>query len=185
MDSSFDEVAEILSQAGADISPAELQGFLCGHLCTGSRNHNGWLKHAAGLLDIGELTPELKKLLISLFDKNEERIKEADFEFELLLPDEDEELSLRVLCVGQWCQGFLTGFGMGCNDERLRALSDETQNTLSDLVAISHISDDVDDDNNAESNYTEITEYVRMAVLSVAMECRQPPTAESSNIAVH
>jgi len=185
VDSSFDEVADILGRAGADVSPAELQGFLCGHLCTGSRDHSSWLRHAAGFLDVGELTPELKELLILLFDKDETYLKEADFEIELLLPDEDEELSSRVLCVGQWCQGFLTSFGMGCNDERARALSEDTQGALSDFVAISQISDDVEDNNVAESAYTDIVEYIRMAVLSVAMECREPPAEESSNAAVH
>lgn len=186
VDSSFDEVTEILGRAGVDISPAELQGFLCGHLCTGIRDHNSWLRHAAGLLEVSELTPELKTLLLSLFDANEACIKEADFEFQLLLPDEDEELTLRVLLVGQWCQGFLTSFGMGCNDERARALSDEIKSTLSDFVAISQISDDeLDEDNTAENDYIEITEYVRMAVLSVAMECREPPITQSSNSAVH
>jgi uncharacterized protein YgfB (UPF0149 family) len=185
VDSSFDEVIEILERAGANISPAELQGFLCGHLCSGNRDHNSWLRHATVLLDIGELKPELKNFLISLFDKDEACIKESDFEFELLLPDDDEELSIRVLCVGQWCQGFLTSFGLGCDDERARALSEEAQGTLSDFVAISQISGDVDEDNVAEGAYTEITEYIRMAVLSVAMECREPPTEQSSNSAVH
>lgn len=185
MDSSFDEVVSVLEQAGADITPAELQGFLCGHLATGSRDHNSWLRHAAGFLDVGELKPDVKAFLISLFDKNETYIKEADFEFELLLPDEDEELSIRVLCVGQWCQGFLTSFGMGCSDDRARALSEDTQGALSDFVAISQISNDVEDNNVAEGAYTDIVEYIRMAVLSVAMECRQPPTTELPDTPVH
>jgi hypothetical protein len=186
VDSSFDDITEILARAGVDVSPAELQGFLCGHLCTGSRDHNSWLRHATGLLDAGELTPELKTLLISLFDKNENFIKEADFEFQLLLPDEDEELALRVLFVGQWCQGFLTSFGLGCNDERAHQLSDDAKSALADFVAIAQINDEeIDDDNTAEADYTEITEYVRMAVLSLAMECREPPKTQSANSAVH
>lgn len=177
----FDEVAELLGRAGADTSASELQGFLCGHLCTGQRNHQTWLAHAQGFLDIGELNQEMKSLLIELFEESEAQIKEVDFEFQLLLPEEDEELSVRVLFIGQWCQGFLTSFGMGCNDEHALALSDDAKSALADFVAIAQISDeDVEDNNAAEADYTEIIEYIRMAVLGLAMECREPPPPLSS-----
>lgn len=166
----------MLGRLGADASPSELQGFLCGHLCTGARDHQSWLAHANGFLDVGEFDQEMKSLLVSLFEDSEAHIKEANFEFQLLLPDEDEELSMRVLLIGQWCQGFLTSFGMGCNDERAHALSEDAKNALADFVAIAQISDEaVDEDNTGEADFTEITEYVRMAVLSLAMECREPP----------
>lgn len=176
----------MLGRLGADASPSELQGFLCGHLVTGNRDHQSWLAHANGFLDVGEFDQEMKSLLVSLFEESETQIKEADFEFQLLLPDEEEELSLRVLLIGQWCQGFLTSFGMGCNDERAHALSDDAKSALADFVAIAQISDDeVDEDNNGEADYTEITEYVRMAVLGLAMECRQAPERTDKPTPLH
>lgn len=182
---SFDEVAELLGREGADVSPSELQGFLCGHLCTGERDYAGWLRHARGFLDVGELSQDIKTLLLSLFEESEAHIKHADFEFALLLPADDEDLQFRSLLMGQWCQGFLTSFGMGCSEERAQQLSDEAKSTLGDLVAISQISDeDIDNDNTAESDFTEVAEYIRMAVLSLAMECRQPPAVTSSE-AIH
>ena len=180
---SFESVTNLLTMVGADCSAAEVHGFLCGHLCTGIRTHESWLRHAQGLLDVGTLNSDIKSTFVELFDATEMQINTANFDFQLLLPDDDEEVRVRVEAIGQWCQGFLTCFGMGCSDERAHKMSDDVKSALADFVAISQVNyDDVDEDDPTEADYTEVMEYVRMAVLSIAMECRDQSAPPAQNL---
>ena len=166
----FDDVNDALFDAELAASPAELHGMLCGCICGGQRLQPDHIyKLACMLLDAEqeEIVP-LADMLLSLHDYAAGQIRDGDFVFQPLLPDDDTVIEQRVVSLGEWCQGYLFGLGQSglTNETQLAA---EIAEVLRDLASISQVGiDDGSDDD--EVSYTELVEYVRVAVLLVAAE---------------
>ena len=158
----FDRLANALAPLGVLNSPSELHGLLCGKLSGGARlSEVQWLLDAVEFLDFTQAPdPQIRDLLTEVYLVTRQQLR-GDFALKLLLPDDDELISTRVTALSQWCHGFLTGFGSVENSNR--QLDEDAQDMLRDLAAIVQIQiDDEEDDVNNESDYMEVTEYVRM-----------------------
>lgn len=152
-------------------SAAEVHGLLCGYLSAGARfGHEAWLKLAGELIDVAEFRHESSKLaLTDLYDGVVVQLENADFGFQLLLPDDDLTLAERAEALGSWCQGYLTGFGLhgGHTNE---SLTDELKEALSDMEQIAQIELAPEEDEENESDLMELQEYVRMASMMIFSE---------------
>jgi len=96
-------------------------------------------------------------------------MKDLDFGFNMLLPKDDDELSLRLEAISGWCRGYLSGLGLvGITDQDLK--NDTVKEIVQDLSQIAHVSIDTDDTDEDESNYMELVEYVRIAVQNLQLE---------------
>ncbi|MEE4637214.1 MAG: UPF0149 family protein [Wenzhouxiangella sp.] len=85
-----------------------------------------------------------------------------ELRFRPLLPTDDRPLAERTSCLAHWCSGFLSGFGAG---EPVIAPGDATE-ALGLLEQIARAATDPEADAEAEeSAYTELVEFVRVAVL--------------------
>lgn len=100
-----------------------------------------------------------------------EQYSEGDFAFEILLPDDDEELTSRIRALAQWCQGFLVGFGTGVKSAEMN-FSQEAQEVLRDLIEISNVAEELEQEGAEEDEValTELEEYVRAAALMLHSE---------------
>ena len=161
----FDTQQTALEKLGANVDAAEAHGTLCGLLLDQS-DMATWLKHT--LDDLPEpgdvIAVEQLGNLKELFESSRQQLNAEDLSFELLLPEEHDELGLRLLGLSTWCQGFLYAIGVtgiGKNKE-LDALSQEC---LSDLLEISKLDLHSDGGEEAEQQLLEIVEHVRMSVL--------------------
>ena len=98
----------------------------------------------------------------------------------LLLPTDDAPLAERAAALGQWCQGFLTGFGLNSRDSS--ALSTEATEVLQDLAAIAQVQDALEESDDGESDYMEVMEYLRVAPLLLFTETNKTvePAAKPS-----
>ena len=86
----------------------------------------------------------------------------------------------RALALGQWCQSFLTGFGLTAGD---RALSSEAMEVLQDMAAIAQVQDSLEESEDGESDYMEVMEYLRVAPLLLFTECAKPlPSAAKPSL---
>jgi uncharacterized protein len=171
----FDDIANVLVGEGVqEISPSELHGLLSGALVAGARpDAAAWLKLAATFLEIGDFTQEASKVrVLEMSGHALTQLEGLELDFDLMLPDDDELLSLRAACLGQWCQGFLSGFGQ-YGKQTDSSLSQESREVLTDLSEISQIVADDDDGEEGESNLMEVEEYVRMAALMLFAECNK------------
>jgi len=161
----FDQVQTALQGLGATVDAAESHGTLCALLLD-----NGvlatWLSHTLEELpDQGNvLAAEQLGVLEQLYELTLEQLNNEDLGLQLLLPDEGDDFGLRLLGLSEWCQGFLYGIGVigVSGDDRLDA---EGQECLSDLLEISKLSHDEADSDEAEMQFAEIVEHVRMATL--------------------
>lgn len=177
----FDLLANQFLQQGAFCSPAELHGSLCGQLAAGGRYEDEaeWLQAATGLMDVGELTdPAVIESLTLIYQITQGQMTSGDFSFDLLLPDEEAPVNTRAESLGHWCEGFLAGYAMAGGKVE-QDLSAEAKETLRDLITISQIASDTDEEDSDEADFTEVFEYVRMSALLIFAECNGAPVETS------
>ncbi len=161
----FDRVQSALERLGSTVDAAESHGTLCALLIDNTPCVS-WLGHTLDELPDQDdvLAIEQLGLLEQLYEHTNAQLNDEDLNFELLLPDESEDFGLRLLGLSGWCQGFLYGFGLfkaGFAD----SLDDETSECLSDLLEISKLSHDEEASEDAEQQYADIVEHVRIAAL--------------------
>jgi len=100
--------------------------------------------------------------------------------FALWLPDDDEPLEERTAALARWCSGFLAGLGSA---GQLDALSSEAREAIGDLQEIARAELATPDEegpanNEDESAYAEIVEYVRVVALVLREDFRGPRAGE-------
>ncbi|MDC1340820.1 UPF0149 family protein [Oceanospirillaceae bacterium] len=171
----FDDFADMFVELGAFGTPSELHGLLTGQLAAGVRvDAQAWLAMVVSHLDVQTLEDDDDKAeLVALYDLVLEQLSAADFGFQLLLPEDDTELTSRTESLGAWSSGFLSGFGLSF-DHTKQSLSIEITDAMEDLANIAQVSFDVDDEDlegeSAETSYLELVEYVRLAAMMVFAE---------------
>ena len=171
--------AALLSSTGHSVSPAELHGLLLGRSCAGAGfDADAWLLDAADLLG-GEPQDNVRQALIGLQEMVKGELCSEAITVVLLLPDDETPLAQRAAALGQWCQGFLAGFGLTARDG---ALSAEAMEVLQDLSAIAQVQSALEESEDGESDYMEVMEYLRVAPLLLFTECAKPvaPAAKPS-----
>lgn len=173
--SRFDDLCNLLLPLGALNSPAELHGLLCGKLCGGEAlSETRWLLDAVEFLDFTQAPDESVRVALSqLYHESKAQLRGEAFELTLILPDDESEIGERLTALGQWCYGFLTGFGSVAAVGQ-REISEESEETLRDLASIAQIDVDVEDDEESEADYMELTEYIRTAASSLFLEFAPP-----------
>ena len=161
----FDTVQSALERLGATADAAENHGTLCG-LMMGDASLAGWLAHALDEVpDSGNvLAAEQLQILQTLFEQTRQQLDHEDLNFALLLPDDSEDFGLRLMGLSRWCQGFLYGIGTA-GVVRMDELDETARECLSDLLEISKLGHDEQSSEEAELQFVEIVEHVRMATL--------------------
>ncbi|MDF1628262.1 MAG: YecA family protein [Alcanivoracaceae bacterium] len=168
----FQPLAEALSHAGVRHSPSELHGVICGLLSTGIETEAPELLGVlASHVDLTDSWPaRAADLLVGLRDQAVSAFDGDGLDLALLLPDDDEELALRVAALGQWCEGFLTGFGTGSAGVKDAQLAPSLQEAIADLAAVSQVDVPDGDGEEEEALLSQVTEHCRMAALMVFTE---------------
>ncbi len=168
----FDELADHLLEQGVDASPARLHGCLCGLLCAGAapeaeRGLDG-LAHALDVNAHGELA----EALLRLYSVSGAALADEEFSFNLLLPDDGVDIDSRTGALADWCKGFLAGFAqVAAGGGAAAGLSEDGGEILRDIGAIAEAAVGEDEsEEESESSYTELVEYLRFAALNLFLE---------------
>lgn len=168
----FDAIADLMISEGVlTLSPSELHGLMTGQLSAGARfDADTLIKVLCELMSIDQMVDEKAALIfVSLYQITLAQLLDEDLGFQLLLPDDDQEISQRVDALSSWCSGFLAGFGMYLGEQ---SMSDALREGLQDFAEIAQVSTDPDElDDEDESGLLELQEYVRMAALYIFAEC--------------
>lgn len=96
-----------------------------------------------------------------------------DDDIHLLLPDDDSPMKDRLNSVATWCETFISSLGIS---EQLKNnnLESRVNNHLGDLVEISRMdssfSQDYDNLEQAEIDYMELYEFLRVTLLTLELE---------------
>jgi yecA family protein len=176
----YEHISGLLHGLGAAGDAAEGHGILCGLLCSkGYVNSGAWI---AQMIDEAPAPPTredgstqpLPEPLLDLHSETVRRINDLNYEFHLMLPDDEEELAVRVAALAQWCQGFLYGLGIGGIAD-FSALPATVSEIAQDLVEISRASAVTDGSDEDETAFAELVEYIRVGI-QVIYEELQPIT---------
>lgn len=180
--SPYQAFVTLLAANGHSVSPAELHGHLLGRSCAGAGfDADAWLVEAAELL-AGEPQDNVRNALIGLQEMVKGELTSDDMTVVLLLPTDDAPLTERAAALGQWCQGFLSGFGL---TRRAYSLSDEANEVLRDLAAIAQVQDALEESEDGESDYMEVMEYLRVAPLLLFTETKKTAEAAPAKPSLH
>ncbi|WP_324732337.1 YecA/YgfB family protein [Pseudomonas paeninsulae] len=172
--SPYTAFAALLANSGHPVSPAELHGLLLGRSCAGAGfDIDAWLVDAAELLGAAP-QDNVRQALLGLQEMVKGELCGDEVTVVLLLPSDDAPLGERAAAIGQWCQGFLGGFGLTAREN---ALSAEAMEVLQDLSAIAQVQNALEESEDGENDYMEVMEYLRVAPLLLFSECTKPVAA--------
>ncbi|TRW92180.1 UPF0149 family protein [Candidatus Methylobacter oryzae] len=155
----------IVVRSDAGLSAAQAHGMASGMLCANGQAQSAeWLTEL--FRDAAPVADEDKAVLVGLFEETRSLLASDDFEFDLLLPGDEASLSEQVEALVYWCQGFLWGVGF---THATSDLSEEAREILKDIVEFTKLDIEAEGEDD-ESDFMEITEYMRSAVLLLRSE---------------
>jgi len=171
--SDFQTLAVAMVDQGVLSSPSEVHGLMTGFICTGSSLDEGQVLHLVLTyleMDSGA-SSEFKTIILDVFSTIMQQLSGDEFEFELILPDDDiDDLYSRLEALSAWSQGYLVGFGTGSAGLDENTFSDEVQEAIRDIVDVANVESEVEEEEDAEVAYSEVCEYVRMASMLIFSE---------------
>jgi len=163
----YEELAGALSDADIEPSAAEVHGMITGAVSVPNARVPGSLFFGQAAV---KATPEVEAFLRMVAAMQEdviERLGGSDFEFQLLLPPAEAELSEQVDALAAWARGYLLGLAAsGITDAK--RLEGEAGEFLLDVTRIGEA--EMDDDETIEQQereFAEIVEYLRAGVQMV------------------
>lgn len=157
-----------LAEVAAEKTAPEAHGMLCGMLSTpGETEQARWIAEVlANTAPKGEPAERLLRALTDVFESTRTALGDGNLTFAPLLPPDDAPLTERATALGEWCEGFLFGLGLGGLTSRA-SLPSEAGEVVSDFGEIARVDAEADLGEAGESAYAELTEYVRMGALLV------------------
>ncbi|MFQ3200539.1 MAG: hypothetical protein ACI9SK_001264 [Zhongshania sp.] len=170
-----DDLANLFLSLGALQPPSELHGYAAGFVSVGGRiTADGWVKHCIDLLDCDTPDPEQNQVFYTVYTSALDNMESGEMSLDLLLPDDEFDLDQRISSLGQWCQGYLTGFAMAGKQQSIdqqKTYSPDLTEAISDIAAIAQVSADEQTDEEGEQDYFAVCEYVRVAAMTIFVEC--------------
>ena len=174
---SYTEIQRVLADERSMTDAAEAHGTLAGALCTApTYRFEDWLQE---ILPDGRAQPLSTGALRSLYFVTAETLNGTELEFHPLLPEDASPLDERTTALAQWCVGFLYGLGSGSVPD-LGALPGEVGEVIRDFDEITRVGvDGGEGEEQNESAYAELVEFVRVGVQIVFEELETLRVPES------
>lgn len=179
----YDELADLINELGGLSSAAEIHGVACGGLAAGADwDAATWVSNSLTYMDANEKEPSTvaRAELVAVKEQAHAALTDAELGFSMLLPADDESLPQRAEALGQWCMGFLSGFALAGKDvDNDVPGAKEVAEIFRDFAAIANVALDEESINAdaSEHDFMQLTEYVRVAALTVFAECAQAASA--------
>lgn len=165
--------------AANELTAAELHGAVCAlAACEGAEAaaSDTLVGDLVALLGVDALTDQAA--LEAFIDASIEDLRHEDLSFAPLLPGDDAPLPARLEALGDWCGSFLAGLAAGLARRGAASLEDcpeQVREIVRDFAAIAQVdaqasgfgAEDADAD-NAESDLTEIEEFVKVGTLLIS-----------------
>lgn len=146
-----------------------------------------WQQQMSDYLASGELLPDpALEGLEQLMAFTQKDYQPDSFSIDLIKPEDDYPLHERAKAIGEWCQGYLVGYGLVAAgaDEKLEG---EAKEALVDLGEISQIDFEMSepDDEELEKAFVTICEHIKMSALLLFQANQPKPTVKNDKKNVH
>ncbi len=170
----FLDLDQKLRQTPWNSGASEAHGLLCGLACRGITSDT--VRTRAFLFQLTE--PAHIDLIEGMFSLACRDLEDANFSFNLMLPDFDVAAIEQAESISNWCQGFLQGiYSDSANSAELDLSS--VAEALDDIMQIGHLELDPAHSERNENSLTEIEEFLRVAVQLIYDELKPVNTSSS------
>ncbi len=152
----WDEVADLLFNAGLTLNPSELHGVLVGLMGAGfspdDQHHLeqtlSSVEKASGVQLQGELVDMVSRLNLATLSA----IVDTDYAFRMVLPDDDDPIEQRLRSFSNWVTGFISGFTEGMTVRKAigSSIQPEVAEVLKDFAALAQVETDQAESEEAE-----------------------------------
>jgi hypothetical protein len=143
-------------------------------------NIKSWLDALVAEFDISSMPATLIKVFQQIHDTSIEQLQDDPLSITLLLPDDNQPLKVRALALSQWCQGYLYGLSHGERIQNWKQLPNEFREWIEDITHISQLDENsVQDTQEDESDFVDLSEYVRLAVGHIAEHLTPKTSAQT------
>ena len=164
----YDTLEDSLKRCGSNWDAAQTHGLLTGRLAiAGVPAGPDWLLQVLeGVEEGNALRTESQKHLDILYQATFWQLSERLSEFEPLLPDDDDDVGTRIAALAHWCEGFLHGLVSAKHGDALkkRLGAEPLSDIIKDMLQITRAGlDEGFDEEENESAYAELVEYLRVA----------------------
>ncbi|MBL7481491.1 UPF0149 family protein [Legionella bononiensis] len=161
----YTDFAESIAVLSLSISGSELHGMMCGYLCAGADSQGEAYLRALLNNKKDEESRNALLVMFSVYTISQQQINNFDFEFEMLLPDDNESLVERAQAFSEWCEGFTQGLTMaGVGADQF--YEEEAQEALQHIIEFAELDcETLDVDEEDEKALMEVSEYARLAVI--------------------
>ena len=171
----FSSTQAVITTENVQTHASEVHGVLTGLVCAGftfeEQSYNEMLND---LFNNGEQFPDaVKSIIKQMYSELWAEILDDAYTFQLLLPDDDDSIVERGHALGKWVQGFNLGFVL--QQKNTPVTSSEVKEVLTDFAEIANLSDDMEENEDTEQAYFEISEYVRISALLCFTELGSSP----------
>lgn len=156
----YDAANHILTELAATESAANAHGLLCGQCCSYTELAlNDWISM---VLTPSQINHPYHSALEALYQETLQQLNDTQFQFELLIANDQKPLTEQLASLIAWCQGFLTGLGLGKIDT-----DDDVLEAIQDIAQIAKLSAHISDSEENMQDYYQLSEFVRIAVLLI------------------
>lgn len=162
-----------LKQSSFAGSAAQAHGIACGLVCRDVKLAE--LDNAIEHLNFTDSSSI--GALESLLEMNRRDLNQAEFGFDLWLPETDD-LELQLEALAEWSQGYIIGLMYDGNGV-LPHLSDELNESVQDIIEIAALEATSASSSEDEIAFVELREYLRMATQLIYEELNSEQPIES------
>lgn len=178
----FASTQAVITTENIQSHASEIHGVLTGLVCAGfTFEEQSYIAMLNDLFNNGDLFPEaVTSVIKQMYSELWADILDNAYSFQLMLPDDDDSIVERGHALGKWVQGFNLGFGL--QQKNTPVTSSEVKEVLTDFAEIANLSDEMEEDEDTEQAYFEISEYVRISALLCFTELGASPiTADNAS----
>ncbi len=162
----YEALTTALHEANSQLSASECHGLIAAALTT--QNTAMISKYFTEDTELLKDDGEFAELISQLVQSSAAGYRDEDFNFQLLLPDDDTPLQDRSRALAEWCGGYVMGMlESGIKD--FDALPGDAAEAINDLVEISQLDTSVDN-GGSENDLMHLEEYVKVSVQIIYAE---------------
>lgn len=184
----YHQLTQALERLQIASDAAECQGALSAVIClNGDDGLASWLPShypeiEAGIAEGNALAEEARQLIYELYQSTLGQLGQGNFDYTLLMPDDEDPLAMRTDALSHWCQGFMLGLRYsGVADSR--QFTGELAEILDDISEISQVSSaSLENNEEEEQSYAELVEYLRVGVMLFCENLRAGKGATDSKL---
>lgn len=180
----YEKFEELLANDDCDISASELQGAVTGMLSCGLKSDDAhWrVKLFSAVNDGVDLSTKANQILDEVVYQSDLALAEEDSLAPILLPGDDYPVVDQLEALGQWCQGFLLGFGLQLGKKNIE--NQEVAEAIADISEISQVAVEADDGEESQEALITLVEHLKVGVKVIFLELVTKQSVITANKAV-